>query len=103
MEKITINNLKIADLEQAIKNAVQKSIKEFSLQSLKPKPRGLDLVSREDTAKMLCVSLPTLHQWTKIGIIKANRIGNRVLYKLDDITNALNEIETSSKKGGSSC
>jgi excisionase family DNA binding protein len=52
------------------------------------------LLSRKDTAEILCVSLPTLHEWTKTGIIKAHRIGGRILYKLTDLDDALEEIKT---------
>jgi excisionase family DNA binding protein len=52
------------------------------------------LLTRNDVAKQLRVSLPTLHDWTKNGKIKAYRIGNRVLYKPSDVSSALNSIKT---------
>ncbi|WMI66718.1 helix-turn-helix domain-containing protein [Aestuariibaculum sp. YM273] len=67
------------------------------------KQEMLTLLTRQDTAKALCISLPTLNQWTKEGVIKAHRIGNRVLYRLEDINDALTEVKTSVKRGGKSC
>lgn len=55
------------------------------------------LLSRKETAKKLCISLPTLHQWTKNGNIQAHRIGGRVLYKWSEIELALKAIEPPKK------
>ena len=55
------------------------------------------------TAKFLCISLPTLHEWTKSGIVTAHRIGNRVLFKQDEVHQALRQIQTSKTKGGLLC
>jgi len=48
--------------------------------------------SRETTANILHISLPTLHEYTQSGKIRAKRIGKRVLYHETDILNALEEI-----------
>ncbi|MCB0744012.1 MAG: helix-turn-helix domain-containing protein [Ignavibacteriae bacterium] len=103
MGNIQINNFNIADLEQAIKNVITENVVKSVIQELRPNQRGLTIYTRELTAKTLCISLPTLNDWTKNGIIKAFRIGNRVLYKLEDINDALKEVERSVKRGGKSC
>jgi excisionase family DNA binding protein len=82
--------------------AIQKEIQVFFSESLaqflqRDKEEHI-LLSRKDTAKKLYVSLPTLHDWTKTGIIKAHRIGGRILYKLNEIHDALEEIQTSRTK-----
>ncbi len=50
--------------------------------------------TRREVAKMLGITLPTLHEWTKEGYIKAHRIGTRVRYKDEDVQNALKEVKT---------
>ncbi len=102
MGQIQINNFNIADLEQAIKNVLKENIFNGVLDQIQ-QVDGLNLYSREATADMLCVSLPTLNDWTKRGVIRAYRIGGRVLYKLEDINESLTEIKTSIKRGGKSC
>ncbi|TNJ47123.1 helix-turn-helix domain-containing protein [Tamlana fucoidanivorans] len=102
MGKIEINNFTIADLEQAIKNVLNENIFNNVLDNIRQE-ESLNMYSREATADMLCVSLPTLNEWTKQGIIRAFRIGGRVLYKLEDINNSLKEVKTSIKRGGKSC
>jgi len=47
------------------------------------------LLTRQQTAKVLQVSLPTLNLWTKRGIIQAKRINSRVRYSEADVFAAL--------------
>ncbi len=103
MAKIEIKNFNIADLEQAIKNVLHETVALEIKKQLRPELVHISLLSREATAEMLCISLPTLNQWTKSGIIKAHRIGGRVLYKSEDISDALNQVRTELKRGGKSC
>ena len=95
MTKLTFNTFELSDFENAINNAFERAIKEFSNPV---KETDKDLKSRKETARILSISLPTLHHFTKEGIIRAYRIGNRVLYKQQDIENALSIIITSNKK-----
>lgn len=45
--------------------------------------------TRKETSKQLNVSLPTLNEYEKKGLIKGYRFGVRVLYKQSDIEEAL--------------
>jgi len=42
---------------------------------------------------LLSISLPTLHTYTKEGIITAYRLGSQVRYKHIDVEKALKEID----------
>ena len=103
MGKIEINNFNVQDLEKAIKSVIQDAVVFAVKEQINPRKEEIKLLSREDTAKTLCVSLPTLHEWTKQGLIYAYRIGSRVLYKSEDILDALTMINSKPKRGGSSC
>lgn len=46
---------------------------------------------RRETADLLHVSLPTLNTYTRKGIIKGSKIGNRVLYTDEAIQEALKD------------
>lgn len=50
------------------------------------------LLTRQQTAKYLDVSLVTLHTWINKGIIPAYRIGNKVRFKQDEVLEALKNI-----------
>lgn len=65
------------------------------------KNKQSDYLSRKETAQLLKITLPTLHDWTKIGILKAYKIGTRVLYKEAEIKEALEKVPSfKHKKGG---
>jgi len=46
---------------------------------------NVTLLSRQQTAKILGISLMTLYTWTKKGIIPAYRIGNKIKYKKSEV------------------
>ena len=47
-----------------------------------------------ETAKMLGVTLPTIIDWGKKGILKCYRIGNRVRYKQSEVMETLTNNKT---------
>lgn len=49
-------------------------------------------LSRKEVSKMLNVSYVTLNKWNKSGRLKAVGIGGRVLYRQEDIDNAIVEL-----------
>jgi excisionase family DNA binding protein len=98
MANLTFNTFELSDLEKAFNKAFERAIKEFINP---PKQTDKDLKSRKETARILSISLPTLHLFTKEGIIRAYRIGNRVLYKQEDIENALKIIVPPNQRGRS--
>ena len=51
-------------------------------------PADDELLTREQAAEKLKVSLPTLNELTKSGKIPGYRIGNRLRYKASEIINA---------------
>lgn len=57
--------------------------------SLNAKETPKKFYSRKETAEILGITLATLHKYTKDGVIDSHRIGNRVLYKFQDIESAL--------------
>lgn len=66
---------------------------------LKPEPIQLNITKKEAAAK-LRLSLPTLDRLTSNGTLRGYRVGRRVLYKADEIENALKEIQTLKYKRG---
>lgn len=58
-------------------------------------------ITREEVAGLLKISLPTLHNWTKLGRLQSYKIGTRVLYKVAEVENSLHKVGTLKfKKGG---
>lgn len=59
--------------------------------AVQPQPET-QLLTRKEVAKWLDISLPTLHAWTKNGILQAYRIGNKVRYKKNEVLESLQSI-----------
>ena len=56
------------------------------------KPKNDELLTRKEVANYLRISLVTIHSWNKYGILNPIRMGNRILYKKQDILDVL-EVE----------
>lgn len=48
-----------------------------------------ELITRNEVSEILRVSLVTLNDWTKKGLLPAYKCGNRVYYKRSEVTEAL--------------
>lgn len=51
----------------------------------------LRYLSREEVATLLKISLPTLNEYTKKGLIQGRKIGTRMLYLESDIKDAVKD------------
>jgi hypothetical protein len=87
---ILIRNITVEELQELIRSAIREE-----LQIHMPKKGESRYLSRNEVAAFLKISLPTLHRYTQIGVVKGFRIGTRILYKLEDIESNLKEIVTS--------
>lgn len=57
----------------------------------------IDLLSKNDVAEMLGVSLQTVYNYTANGVLKGYKLGQRkVYYKKSEVESALTEIEPKS-------
>ncbi|NER10034.1 Helix-turn-helix domain-containing protein [Muriicola jejuensis] len=93
-----MNNLKFEDLPSAMEIVLDKLTKlEEELQAIKenfqPK-HPEELLTREETAEFLKVSMTTLWQWSRKGILPSYGIGNRVYYKRSELENTLVKLES---------
>jgi excisionase family DNA binding protein len=54
-----------------------------------------ELLTRKQAAKLLGVSLPTLNEWSKSGVVTGYRINTRVRYKRNELEKSLLQMKTS--------
>lgn len=94
MAKIVLNNFDLSDIKKIMEEVIEEKLIKINPTE---KKESSSLLSRKETAQFLCISLPTLHDWTKNGIVKGYRIGNRVLYKREEIKESLKQINSSNK------
>jgi len=66
--------------------------------SAPPSIQSDNLITRQEAADTLRVTLPTLHSYTLEGKVKGYRIGRRVLYKKEEIAQAVTAISTSKRR-----
>ncbi|KAA6306428.1 hypothetical protein EZS27_041915 [termite gut metagenome] len=78
-----------------IGDVVEEKLKNLNSQQSVQEPI---LLTRQETAKLLGVTLPTLHEWTKNGTIQGVCIGTRVRYRMPDIESALKNINNAKVK-----
>lgn len=48
-----------------------------------------EFLTREEMAKLLRITLPTLDRYTRKGLIPSIRIGYRVIYRKDDVIQSI--------------
>ena len=87
--QVLIQKTSLSDLRTMLCETIEEYLRPITVEK---KVSGI--LTRQEAARMLNVSLPTLHFWTKEGIIKGTRIGSRVRYRLTDIEAALVDIES---------
>ncbi len=89
MQELIFHSTTRDDLKQLLEEAVK-----VQLEKHFPKKEDDDerLLTRKEVAKILGISLPTLHTYTKEGIIQASRLGSMIRYKKCDIDDALKNI-----------
>lgn len=88
--QIILHQTPVSELSDLIRNAVKEELKEIRISE----PQQPKFYTRVEVAEMLGVTLPTLHQWTKQGVIQGARIGHSVRYRLSDVEDALKKTRT---------
>jgi excisionase family DNA binding protein len=92
--EIILSGISFEQLQDSIKTIVQCEVQKI-VSGLTPAPEPApELITRKETALILGISLPTLNDWTKTGIIPAQRIGTRIRYQRTSVYASLKDIET---------
>ena len=78
--------ISIEELESTIRKVITDSLREN--QMAVPSKLDNDYLTRIETAQMLRVTLPTLSDWTKRGILNSYRMGSRIRYKRSEVNEA---------------
>ncbi len=90
-QKITqLHNITPEELKQAIISEIRIELKEMSKKFQPVRPP--EYVTRKEAAKILKVSLVTIHDWNKKRILKPYRLGNLIRYKRSELDQALINI-----------
>lgn len=85
-----MNNLILTTPEE-LKSLISEAIKsELTNQQSQPAPeKETVFLTRKEATKLLKISLPTLHEWTKSGKIPSTRIGKSIRYNKQELLDAI--------------
>ena len=92
MENIIMSQLSLDEFKLIISETIRKELETI--------PREISIKKKEiygtrkEVARELHISLPTLNELTKSGILKGYRLQRRVLYKWSEIEDSLREIKS---------
>ncbi len=80
-------NISPEELREEIRKDFRLELQELA-KSLTPKEPTI-WITRQEAADLIGVSLVTIHNWSKEGVIHAHKIGTRIRFKKSDIENIL--------------
>ena len=92
MSANTINAIQIQGINaETLISKIKEVVKEVIPQ---PQPQTIkdSLLTRKEVCTMLQVSLVTVHNWTKQGILNPYRIGNKLRFKESEVLEALQSV-----------
>ena len=84
---IILQGTSVKELLSQISSLISNRLSEHMELQRPPNPNKY--LTRKEAASLLKITLPTLHEWTKMGWLTSYRIGNRVLYKEQELESAL--------------
>ena len=87
--------------KEEFENRQKQLFKETFSEILPDKPVKQEIETygtRKQVAKKLHISLPTLNELTKSGVLIGFKIGGRVLYEWEQVNNAVKQIESTKFK-----
>ena len=98
MSQIFLNGINLNELLEKIGQLIDTKIGHVQQPTDQNRSK---FISRLEVASLLKISLPTLNEWTKLGWLHSYKMGNRVLYKAEEVENALCKVTAYKfKKGG---
>lgn len=86
-DAILVNGVTPQQLTETILNGVKKQITDLKKDFTPKEPE--DFLTRMETAKLLKISLTTVHEWANTKILKAYKVGNRTYFSRKEIESTL--------------
>jgi excisionase family DNA binding protein len=88
---IQVQDVTLDELAEAVSEKLMTKIRLYMNQVDESKDHDTYL-TREEAAQYLSISLGTLWSWTKKGLFKSRRLGNKIYYLKADLKNAIQTI-----------
>lgn len=92
MTNILFTGINVNELLEQFGQLIDSKLREFV--SLHTPKNQSKFISRQEVADLLKISLPTLNDWTKLGWLQSYKLGNRVLYKEEEVLVCIDKVAT---------
>jgi excisionase family DNA binding protein len=98
MQDLILSPVPISTIETYIRDAVIQAVQialrneQTERQNDAANEAPEEIITREEAAEILKISLPTLHKLTMSGRVPAYRLGSQVRYKSKEVEQALKKI-----------
>ncbi|MEM8522639.1 helix-turn-helix domain-containing protein [Flavobacterium sp. PL12] len=95
MEQKTLQliQLSVQDLTDLVSSCIANKLEKVNaFLNLKVESPKEELLTRDETSKLLKISLTTLWKHSKSGTLPAKKIGHKVYYFRQDVMNRLNSV-----------
>lgn len=92
-QTLQLVQLSVDDMTKIISEAVANELQKVTdLITLRPTQNENELLSREETSKLLKVSFTTLFNWNREKVLEAKKLGKKVYYLKSEVLNKLNNV-----------
>jgi excisionase family DNA binding protein len=98
MENIILHSTPLKDFQAIIGDIVEAKLRQFKQEQ--PTQLNNEYITRLEVCQRLKISLATLHSYTKDGTLNGYKIGGRVLYRLAEVEQSVQAIQTTKYKHG---
>ena len=89
-------SLELKDLKELFRQVLKTELEDLITNQ---KPQNLnEYLTRKEVAQMLKIDLSSVHNWSKRGILKPYKLGNRVYFKLEELQNSFVEFKTNNNE-----
>ena len=86
-DAILLNEITPQQLTNNILNGVKNQLDELKKEFTPKEPN--EFLTRKEVSELLKISLTTIHEWVKTGILKNYKMGNRTYFSRKEIENTL--------------
>ena len=96
LTQILLNGISNEELQSSIRATVASEVQRVFDQYFPKEPieTAPEFLTRKETAEILGISLVTLNEWTKNGVIPAKRIGTRIRFDKQQVYDSLKDVKT---------
>jgi excisionase family DNA binding protein len=91
---VQIQQIEVSTLLSNIDGLIENRLKSFA-PKVSPSTDAEEFLTREEVATLLKISLPTLHDWCKKGLLNPFKIGNKVRFKKHEVMSSPKAINAS--------